>query len=161
MTEEASAATAAPHANGLRIPPPIVALGCLLGGLALHMVGHGARTVFAHHVIGLIITAAGVGICVYAAAIFAARDTTKNPQGEPTSFVMIPPYTFTRNPMYLGLTVVLFGFAVFYTSVAMLIAPIAFFVLIDRTVIPREEETMERLFGAPYLDYKTRVRRWL
>jgi len=36
-----------------------------------------------------------------------------------------------------------------------------FFVVIDRLVIPGEEASMERMFGQRYLDYKTRVRRWL
>jgi protein-S-isoprenylcysteine O-methyltransferase Ste14 len=71
------------------------------------------------------------------------------------------PYTFTRNPMYLGITIVLFGFAVFFSSVVMLIAPIGFLLVIDRMAIPLEEQNMERLFGTSYFDYKTRVRRWL
>jgi protein-S-isoprenylcysteine O-methyltransferase Ste14 len=43
----------------------------------------------------------------------------------------------------------------------MLIAPLLFFLVIDRMLIPEEEETMERIFGEQYLDYKRRVRRWL
>jgi protein-S-isoprenylcysteine O-methyltransferase Ste14 len=43
----------------------------------------------------------------------------------------------------------------------MLLAPIAYFLIIDRMVIPLEEHNLERLFGSSYLDYQTRVRRWL
>lgn len=150
-----------PRANGLPIPPPVLALAFLAGGLILHQFSRGPRTIFAHHILGLLLIAGGVGLCFFAAALFQARGTTKNPQGEATHFVAEMPYTFTRNPMYLGLTIVLFGFAVFFGSVAMLIAPIGFFVVIDRTVIPLEEQNMERLFGTSYFDYKTRVRRWL
>ena len=63
--------------------------------------------------------------------------------------------------MYLGLTTTLFGLAVFFGSIAMLLAPAVFFAVIDRMVIPREEETMERLFGQDYRDYTYRVRRWI
>ena len=56
--------------------------------------------------------------------------------------------------MYFGLATVLLGLAVFFGSIVMLTAPVAFFVAIDRIVIPREEETMERLFGQQYVDYK-------
>jgi protein-S-isoprenylcysteine O-methyltransferase Ste14 len=63
--------------------------------------------------------------------------------------------------MYLGITIALAGFAVFFGSIVMLIAPVAFFVVIDGKVVPREEQTMERLFGQQYLDYQSRVRRWL
>lgn len=147
--------------GGIRIFPPLAALLCLLGGLALHAIMPEPRTVYAHHVIGLIVVAAGTGLCFFAAAIFNARDTTKNPYGQPANFVTIAPYTFTRNPMYLGLTTILFGCAIFFRAPEMILAPIAFFVVIDRMVIPREEETMERTFGAAYLEYKARVRRWL
>lgn len=146
---------------GLPIPPPILALLCLAGGLILHSFAGGPQTIFAHHILGLVLVAGGVGLSFYAAALFQAHRTTKNPQGEATTFVVEMPYTFTRNPMYLGMTLVLFGFAVFFGSIAMLLAPIVFVVLIDRTVIPLEEQNMERLFGAQYTDYLTRVRRWL
>ena len=150
-----------PVSNGLPIPPPLLALILLAGGLLLHGLSRGPRMVYAHHVLGLLIVAFGVLIAASAAALFQARKTGLDPRGEATAFVAERPYTFTRNPMYLGTTLVLFGFAVFYASIAMLLAPIAFFLIIDRMVIPLEEYNLERLFGAHYLDYKTRVRRWL
>ena len=63
--------------------------------------------------------------------------------------------------MYLGLLAITLGFALFFGSLAMLIAPLTFYLAIDRMLIPEEEITMERLFGEQYLDYKQRVRRWL
>jgi protein-S-isoprenylcysteine O-methyltransferase Ste14 len=147
--------------GAFKIHPPLLALLCLAGALVLHLLISGTRTVYAHHLFGLLLTAGGVGLSFYAAAIFAARDTTKNPYGEPAQFVTVMPYTFTRNPMYVGLTTVLLGVAVFFASPVMILAPIVFFVVIDRMVIPREEQTMERLFGDSYRDYQHRVRRWL
>jgi protein-S-isoprenylcysteine O-methyltransferase Ste14 len=146
-----------------RIHPPTLAGLLLLGGLVLHLLGHHPHhpLVDPHQLVGLLIVAGGVALTVYAAALFAARATTKNPYGDPTSFVVVMPYTFTRNPMYLGLAALLVGFAVFFASFAILLAAVIFFVVIDRTVIPQEEQTMERLFGQQYLDYKIRVRRWL
>ncbi len=150
-----------PAPRGIPIPPPLLALLLLAGGLILHSMSRAPRAVFGHHILGLLLVAGGVGICFFAAALFQARGTTKNPQGEATTFVAEMPYTFTRNPMYLGITLVLFGFAVFFGSIVMLLAPIAFVVIIDRMVIPLEEQNMERLFGPSYTDYRTRVRRWL
>jgi|SRR5579862_3197789 protein-S-isoprenylcysteine O-methyltransferase Ste14 len=151
----------APAPSGFPIPPPLLALLLLAGGLILHSFSHAPRMVFGHHVLGLLMVAGGVLIAGYAAALFQARNTTIIPQGEATTFVVERPYTFTRNPMYLGTTLVLFGFAVFFASIAMLLAPIAYFIIIDRMVIPLEEYNLERLFGPSYTDYKTRVRRWL
>ncbi len=119
------------------------------------------RAVGWEQVTGLLFVVFGVGMASFAAAIFQARETTRNPYGEPVAFVVQAPYTWTRNPMYLGLTTVLFGLELFFGSIVMLAGPAVFFAVIDRIVIPREEGTMERLFGKDYLDYTNRVRRWI
>lgn len=150
------------NTSGTRIHPPVLAGILLLAGLLLHLLaGPHHRIVHFHQFAGLILVAAGVGLSFYAAAIFAARNTTKDPYGEPATLVTVMPYTFTRNPMYLGLTIILVGFAIFFWSAAMLLAPAAFYFVIDRLVIPREEQTLERIFGSIYLDYQKRVKRWL
>jgi protein-S-isoprenylcysteine O-methyltransferase Ste14 len=152
--------------GSIRIHPPALAGILLLAGLIIHLLGshhrfhhHGAAHF--HQLAGLLMVAVGVGLSFYAAAIFAARDTTKDPYGQPAALVTIAPFTFTRNPMYLGLTIILFGFAIFFFSPAMLLAPLVFFVVIDRVIIPKEEQALERSFGSSYLDYQRRVRRWL
>lgn len=155
------ASTAPSETQPLHIHPPLLALVCFAGALALHLIMPEPHTVLPHQVVGLLLVAAGVLCGGYAAALFQANDTTKNPYGEPSKFVTPMPYTFTRNPMYLGFVILLTGLAVFFGSVVMLLAPAVFFVVIDRMVIPHEEQTLERRFGAEYLDYKGRVRRWL
>jgi protein-S-isoprenylcysteine O-methyltransferase Ste14 len=145
----------------MKIHPPLLAGGLLLVTLILHLLLPEEHAVEWNEVIGLLLVAVGAGVSSFAAAVFTARDTTRKPWGEPTQFVVLPPFTWTRNPMYLGLTTVLLGFAVFFSSITMLLAPAVFFVVIDRMVIPREEETMERLFGKDYVAYKERVRRWI
>jgi protein-S-isoprenylcysteine O-methyltransferase Ste14 len=145
----------------MKIHPPLLAGALLLVALALHFILPEERMVGWEQFIGLVVVAAGVGVMCFAAAIFGARDTTRNPYGEPTAFVVRTPYTWTRNPMYLGLATTLLGLAIFFGSIVMLLAPAVFFAVIDRMVIPREEETMERLFGQEYRDYTYRVRRWI
>jgi protein-S-isoprenylcysteine O-methyltransferase Ste14 len=145
----------------MKIHPPLLAGALLLITLALHFMLPEERTVGWEQFIGLLFVAVGAGLSSFAAAIFQARETTRKPWGEPTSFVAQPPYTWTRNPMYLGLAAALFGLAIFFGSIVMLLAPAVFFAVIDRMVIPREEETMERLFGQEYRDYTYRVRRWI
>jgi protein-S-isoprenylcysteine O-methyltransferase Ste14 len=145
----------------VKIHPPLLAGALLLVTLLLHFMLPEARTVGWYQVIGLALVAVGSGLSAFAAAIFQARETTKKPWGEPSTFVVMPPYTWTRNPMYLGVMTMLLGFAIFFSSIAMLLAPAVFFAVIDRIVIPREEQTMERLFGQDYVAYKDRVRRWI
>jgi protein-S-isoprenylcysteine O-methyltransferase Ste14 len=147
--------------TAMKIHPPLLACALLLITLALHFMLPEERTVGWEQFIGLLFVAVGAGLSSFAAAIFQARETTRKPWGEPTAFVAQPPYTWTRNPMYLGLAAALFGLAIFFGSIVMLLAPAVFFAVIDRMVIPREEETMERLFGQEYRDYTYRVRRWI
>jgi protein-S-isoprenylcysteine O-methyltransferase Ste14 len=143
-------------------PPPLLAAGLLVIGLLLHLIGGHPRPALPfRELCGLLLVAAGWGLSSYAAALFAARETTKNPYGEPTTFVVAPPYTITRNPMYVGLTTILFGFAIFFGSLAMLLAPLVLVAVIHLMVIPQEEATMERLYGQQYRDYTKRVSRWL
>lgn len=154
-----SSDTAAARA-AFRLHPPLLAGALLIATLFIHLLAeHPAVAI--HQVLGLIVVAGGVGLAFFAAALFQARDTTRNPHGEPAAFITQAPYTFTRNPMYVGLTTVLIGFAVFFGSVAMAAAPIIFAAAIDRLVIPGEEAAMERCFGEPYREYRARVRRWL
>ena len=144
-----------------KIYPPLLAGALVLGTLVLHFIVPEERTVGWYQVIGLLVVAVGAGLSCFAAALFQARETTRNPYGEPTALVAQAPYTWTRNPMYLGLATALMGLAIFFSSIAMLLAPVVFFAVIDRMVIPREEETLERLFGQDYAAYKDRVRRWI
>ncbi|SRR5208337_1966473 len=157
-TEPQSASTTL---TTMKIHPPLLAGALLLVTLVLHFMLPEERSVGWYQVIGLLVVVAGVGLMFFAAAIFQARETTKNPYGEPAAFVVQPPYTWTRNPMYLGFVTLLLGLAIFFESIAMLLAPAVFFAVIDRIVIPREEETMGRLFGQDYRDYTYRVRRWI
>ena len=145
----------------MKIHPPLLAGVLVLVTLALHFMLPEQRVVGLEQVIGLLFVVFGAGMSSFAAAIFQARETTRNPYGEPAAFVVQSPYTWTRNPMYLGLTTALFGLALFFSSIVMLLGPAVYFAVIDRIVIPREEETMERLFGKDYLDYTNRVIRWL
>ena len=145
----------------MKIHPPLLAGVLVLVTLAFHFMLPEERNVGWEQVIGLLLVAVGAGVSSFAAAIFQARETTRKPWGEPTKFVEQPPFTWTRNPMYLGLATTLLGLAIFFGSIVMLLAPAVFFAVIDRMVIPREEETMERLFGQEYRDYTYRVRRWI
>jgi protein-S-isoprenylcysteine O-methyltransferase Ste14 len=70
-------------------------------------------------------------------------------------------YRFTRNPMYVGLTCLLLSWSAYLSSPWTLLGPLFFVLYITRFQIVPEERSMEARFGAPYLAYKSRVRRWL
>ena len=70
-------------------------------------------------------------------------------------------FRLSRNPIYLSQTISLIGLSVFVTSPLGLLAPLIFFILCHFHYIPFEENNLERVFGQEYMEYKSRVRRWL
>ena len=78
-----------------------------------------------------------------------------------SSLVVAGVYKITRNPMYLGLSLVLVGWAVFLWSAWALLGPVVFVAYISRFQIAPEERVLASLFGSEYSAYKTKVRRWL
>ena len=94
---------------------------------------------------------------------FRRAKTTVNPMRpqSTSSLVGSGVYRLTRNPMYVGLAFMLCGWAVFLWSWWALPGPFAFAAYVDRFQIVPEERELSALFGADYMAYKNRVRRWL
>ena len=71
------------------------------------------------------------------------------------------PYAFSRHPMYLSELVLLWGWVIFYGSVAVLIAFVIWWLFFNFYAVPMEERTLETHFGAAYREYKNQVPRWI
>ena len=81
---------------------------------------------------------------------------------EPASAIVTTgPYGVSRNPIYVGIFLGLIGFAVGFNTLWFLAVLVVMYFVIRFGVVAREETYLESKFGARYLDYKTRVRRWL
>jgi protein-S-isoprenylcysteine O-methyltransferase Ste14 len=116
------------------------------------------------------IPAGWIGAAVFAIALAMAawaigtmrRAGTRFETHQPTTrIVSAGPYRFTRNPIYVGLLLALTGLAIGFDNLWLLAALVPFYLVIRYGVVAREEAYLERKFGAAYLDYKARVRRWL
>jgi len=106
---------------------------------------------------------AGVGLSIAGVVSFRFAKTTVNPmKPEKTSaLVCSGVYRLTRNPMYLGLALVLVAWAVFLSSAWALLGPLAFVLYMNRFQIAPEERALASMFGVPYAAYRSRVRRWM
>lgn len=103
----------------------------------------------------------GVSLILVAAGLFKWRKTTLNPFGEPAVVVREGVYRFSRNPMYLGMLLVLVGFGVWLGNIlALLLAP-GFVWVMTRWYILGEEQLLESRFGEEYRAYRRQVRRWM
>jgi protein-S-isoprenylcysteine O-methyltransferase Ste14 len=148
----------------LRIPPPLVGLCvALLMWLGSRTVAHFEWPLALRGITGLVFVTAGIGLAVAGVRAFARAKTTVNPTkpGATSALVVAGVYRFTRNPMYLGMLLVLLGWAVYLANtVAFLLVPL-FVLYISRFQIIPEERVLADKFGAEFTLYKARVRRWL
>jgi protein-S-isoprenylcysteine O-methyltransferase Ste14 len=147
---------------GVRVPPPLVFLGGLGIGLALSTwapTEYLGRTIA--RPLGGVLIGLGALLALSAFRAFHQAGTTIRPDRPGSALVRTGPYRFTRNPMYLALTIVYAGIAVMNESLwSLLLLPLVVF-LIRSKVIAREEAYMERRFGVDYSHYKSEVRRWI
>jgi protein-S-isoprenylcysteine O-methyltransferase Ste14 len=111
--------------------------------------------------IGIVVVIAG-GICgLLSIAAFRRVGTTVKPYGDASALVTGGCYKISRNPMYLGIVLVLLGWAIFLGNAASLGVAPAVFLILNFGFIPREERSLREIFGQDYLDFSARVRRWI
>lgn len=147
-----------------KIPPPVI---LLLSGTIMWFVAHSpyAYTVavpFAP-IIGLLLAVAGVATAATAIRQFSRAETTVNPldPGAATALVDSGIFARTRNPMYIGLLLVLSGWAVWLESASNILVLAVFVSYITELQIKPEEQALRKIFGQAYVDYCDRVRRWI
>ena len=104
---------------------------------------------------------AGGALGVWALKRFHVSRTTYEPFGVPSALVAAGPYRNTRNPMYLGVLLMLTGIALVSGRLALLAAPLGFLATMNWVQIPREERLLDQEFGESFRAYRRRVRRWL
>jgi len=103
----------------------------------------------------------GLWLNVVCSNTFGRARTTVKPFEPPSHLIVDGHYRYSRNPMYLGMVLVLVGVAVLFGT-AMPAAVIPGFVwLMTRRFIEPEEKALEETFGEAYLAYRRAVRRWL
>jgi protein-S-isoprenylcysteine O-methyltransferase Ste14 len=147
---------------GIIAPPPFIYLSALGAGLGLEaVIGSGSLPARVAKPAGFALVTAGVGILGSFADAFRAAKTPIDPYTPTTTIVTGGPFRVSRNPAYLGMALIYAGIASLSNAAwAFVPLPVAI-AIIDRGVIAREERYLERKFGAPYAEYRKRVRRWL
>ncbi len=152
------------HAD-VRFPPPALYAGVLLAGAALgraRPLGIGAADdATVRRMAGAVAVGGAVALCGGAVRRFVAAGTSPVPIHPTTALVVTGPYRFTRNPMYLGLTLGTAGIALLTGNgwTLALLVPATF--VAKRSFIVPEERYLECCFGDAYRTYRGRVRRWV
>jgi len=145
-----------------RTLPPVYFLGALVLAVALHYVVPLAQVVpRPWDLVGVLLIAIGLVFIVVPARTFKARDTAIKPFEVSSVLVQDAFFSVSRNPMYLGMVLVLVGVATLLRSATPFVAPVLLAVVLQTRFIRHEEHALESTFGDDYRSYKKRVRRWL
>jgi protein-S-isoprenylcysteine O-methyltransferase Ste14 len=151
--------------SGVRIFPPVIFAAGIAAGLLIQWVRPfplvGPAWAPATRWAGVVLIAAWLALAIWAVATFRRAGTTPNPMRPTTALALGGPYRFTRNPMYLGFAFLQAGVAAAANSLWPLLALPPALWIVWRSVIRIEERYLEAKFGAEYVAYKARVRRWL
>ncbi len=147
---------------GVIAPPPLIYLAGLVIGLGL---GYLAPTPFLPrslaYGLGAVLILIGAGIIISGRRMMLQAGTAIKPTLPTTALVTTGLFRFTRNPLYVGATLFCVGIAVAARSAWALVLLLVVLAVMQRGVIDREERYLERKFGADYVRYKERVRRWI
>jgi protein-S-isoprenylcysteine O-methyltransferase Ste14 len=152
----------APDNPGVIAPPPLIYAGALAAGLLANrryripfLPRRLART------LGLSMVAAGLAVGFLGSREMRRAETNLDPRKPATTLVTEGPFRFTRNPLYLSMTLIYLGIS----ALANGLAPILLLPVVQRLmrtgVIEREERYLERRFGDEYIEYKVGTPRWI
>ena len=144
-----------------KIPPPIVTL------IFIFLIGFSNRLIepfsFEYQTpLGVMIIICGLSVLVLAARVFKQLETTINPMqpSQASKLAIIGPFKYTRNPMYLGMSIMLIGFGLIFGAKLTVCLVVMFVLYITVFQIIPEERAMQEKF-TDWNDYCSKVRRWL
>lgn len=148
----------------MRLPPPLlmVLVGLLMALLAAFSPSL-AWPLALRVALGVLLALLGLALALAGLLHFRRVRTTFDPlhPERASRLVSWGIYRFTRNPMYLGMLCLLFGWALYLAAPLAWPGPLVFVWLMNRWQIAAEERALQQLFGEDFLRYQARVRRWL
>ena len=148
----------------LKIPPVAVAL---VTGACMWLVARAAPGIEVsfpvHDVVSGMVALSGGFMALSGVVAFSRAGTTINPMkpGSSSSLVVTGIYSVTRNPMYLGVLLVLLAWAIYLANPLTVLFLPGFVWYMGRYQIEPEEQALTSLFGQKYIAYAARVRRWI
>ena len=146
----------------LTLKPPRIAMAILILAALLHwLTPLGEANLLARRFLAPPTGLAGFLLMIRAWWQFKQQQVAICPTEETAFLITDGVYRFTRNPMYLGMIMMLVAVAFWFGTVPYFAAATAFFLIIRLVFCPYEERKLAASFGDEYRDYATQVRRWL
>ena len=146
----------------IKIPPPLIVLTLIIS------IYYSSKKIDLINIplqleISIFILSAGILIFVNPVLQFIKSKTTVNPIQfeEVNKLVTSGIFKYSRNPMYLGMLMIVLSTSIFYLNIYSILTPLLFIIWINKFQIKREEEFLIEKFGDEYLSYKKKTRRWI
>jgi len=151
-----------PCTRMLAYKPPRIAMSLLvLASLTQFLLPASESTLPSLLMAGAALFALGFGIMIRAWWLFQQHETAICPTATTTTFIVEDIYRLTRNPMYLGMVLMLTGIALLVGSWPYYVVAILYAVILDHVFCRFEERKLLAQYGREYADYAVRVRRWI
>jgi protein-S-isoprenylcysteine O-methyltransferase Ste14 len=147
---------------GVVAPPPLLYGGAFV--LVLVFRWFWPMPIFGRAVafwLGLALLVLGVGIAAWGRRTMQAAGTNVNPALPTTAIVASGPFRFSRNPLYLALTLLYLGLTLAFNTWWGSVVLVPVLIIMHRGVVLREERYLEQKFGETYRQYRSKVRRYL
>ena len=146
----------------IKIPPPLIVL-VLIISIYFSSTKIDLINIPLQQEVSIFILSAGILIFLNPVLQFIKSKTTVNPiQFEEVNKLVISGiFKYSRNPMYLGMLMIILSTSIFYLNIYSILTPLLFILWINKFQIKREEEFLTEKFGDEYLSYKKKTRRWI
>ena len=148
----------------LKVPPPVQAL---ISGILMWVVDKqlpGGQLESAIQLpMAILFAISAIALAVFSMLAFRRASTTIDPYHpeEASHLVIDGVFSYSRNPMYVSLALVLIGWLIWLGSIYNVAVLALFVAYITYFQIKPEEEAMRSLFGESYEHYYSKVRRWI
>ena len=148
----------------VRFPPPLVYLLAVLAGLAVGYWVAAAPVPIDRNLritVGVLIVVAGVALAAWARIGFLRTGQSVIPWTPTPELIFQGPYRFTRNPMYVGMTLLTIGLGVALNNLWISLFALPALLVVHLIAVLPEEKYLAEKFGDGYRSYLSRVRRYL
>ncbi|MEJ2103561.1 MAG: isoprenylcysteine carboxylmethyltransferase family protein [Ignavibacteriaceae bacterium] len=145
-----------------KILPPTYFYTCIVISVMLHFLLPIEKIIkLPYNWIGFLFFFLGGTLNIWTDQLFKKVNTTVKPFEKPSSLILNGPFKISRNPMYLGMALLLIGLGFVLGSITSFIGFILFVAAMEIGFIQQEEKILLGVFGAEFEAYKKKVRRWI
>lgn len=147
--------------NVVVLPPLLYGAGLAFGFLLQWLVPRHILSTDARYLVGGALLVTGAVLAMWGRRVMEQAGTNVNPREPTTALVVAGPFRFSRNPLYVALTLMYLGLALLTNALWVLVLIVPISLVLHFGVVRREERYLEAKFGDAYRSYRSDVRRYL